>query len=91
MHESMIIKTDLDRVPTKREWIVPIAIATISGVISLGVAGYVGYTSNDKELAVKVGQVETQQRNDGDRLNRIEIKVDSVDDKIDRILERVTR
>ena len=86
-----IIKTDLNGVPTKREWIVPLAIAIATGVLSLVVSAYVGYSSNDKVLAVKVGQVETQQKNDGDRLNRIENNINNIDDKVDRILERVTR
>lgn len=73
--------TTWDRVPTKRDWapiLVPVGIALLSLVIS----AWTGYTSSDKELNRRITTVETQQKNDGSRLERIE-------NKVDRILERI--
>lgn len=69
---------ELDRIPNKRDWILPIVIA----LLSLAVSAYAGYSHNDKELAQRISVVETQQKNDGKGLERIE-------NKVDRLLERV--
>jgi len=63
---------DLDRIPSKRDWIVPVAIAGAS----LFVSAYVGYTSTDKDSAVRITAIEVQQKNDTNRLERIESKLD---------------
>ena len=68
----------LDRVPTKRDWIIPVGIA----VMSMALSAYAAYSGNDKVLTSRVTAVETQQINDTRRLERIE-------DKVDRLLERV--
>ena len=73
---NVIRERYLDRVPTKRDWIVPIAIATAS----LAASAFANYNSTDKETASRISIVETQQKNDGQRLERIE-------GKIDRLLE----
>lgn len=75
---SEIQERYLDRVPTKRDWIVPVLLA----LMALAVSAYAGYSSTDKEMASRISVVETQQKNDGQRLERIE-------DKIDRLLEYV--
>lgn len=68
----------LDRIPTKRDWIVPVVLALASFAIS----AFAAYSGNDKVLTSRVTAVETQQLNDTRRLERIE-------DKVDRLLERV--
>lgn len=66
------------------QWIIPILIATISLVI----ASYSSYAKNDKDTTGRVIAVEVQQKNDADRLQRIENKVDRLNDKLDEILTR---
>lgn len=63
------------------EWMIPV-------LITLGVSGWVGYSHNDKEITNRVTAVETQQKADDKRLERIEVAVDRVDQKVDRLLER---
>jgi hypothetical protein len=68
----------MDRTPTRRDWLLPLAMAGLSLVVS----GWVNYSSNDKITIGRVVAVETQQKNDGQRLERIE-------NKLDKILERI--
>lgn len=63
----------------KKEWFV-VALA----IFSLAVSSFVGYSNNDKAISERVSVVETQQRNDGARLERIERKLDSVLDELRR-------
>jgi peptidoglycan hydrolase CwlO-like protein len=75
----------LDRTPTKRDWILPLAIAGLSITMS----AFAAYNNNDKAITSRVVVIETQQKNDGARLERIENKIDKLDDKVDRILKEV--
>jgi len=45
-------------------------------MLSLLLAGWAGYAHNDKEISNRVAVVETQQKNDSDRLQRMEAKID---------------
>jgi hypothetical protein len=78
---------DLDRVPSKRDW-APILVTVIIAGFSLIVSGFTAYTRNDSQTTSRISVVETQQQNDASRLNRIELKLDQVDAKLDRVLER---
>lgn len=62
------------------DWVLPIALA----LLSLAVSGWANYNRTDKELTNRVTAVEVQQKNDGQRLERIE-------NKLDRVLEAVRR
>lgn len=54
-------------------------IATIViALLSLAVSAFVSYTHNDKEMASRIAVVETQQKNDHDGINRVEVKVDKL-------------
>jgi hypothetical protein len=75
----------LDRVPTKRDWLLPLVLAGLS----FAVTAYASYSSNDKATATRITVVETQQKNDDRRLERIETKIDKMDDKVDQILKEV--
>lgn len=77
-HESRIITMEppgVDRRPPV-DWktYVPVIIA----IASLMISGFLGYTNTDKAVASRITAVETQQRNDTGRLDRIENKVDEV-------------
>jgi peptidoglycan hydrolase CwlO-like protein len=78
---------ELDRVPSKRDWL-PIFAAILLALFSLSVSGWAAYSSNDKANVQRIQAVETQQKNDGNRLDRIENKIGQVDEKIDKLLER---
>jgi hypothetical protein len=78
---------ELDRVPNKRDW-APILVTIIIAGLSLVVSGLTAYSKNDTALSNRVSVVETQQRADDGRLDRIEHTVDSMNTKIDRLLER---
>lgn len=56
---------------------------------SLAIAAVHRYTSTDKGNAVRLSVLETNRINDVERLTRIETKVDAVDAKVDRVLERM--
>ena len=62
----------------KRDHLIPVLLVVASLVLS----GYVAYTNNDKAITGRVIAVETQQKNDGSRLERIEAK-------LDRLLEAI--
>jgi len=79
---TSVTKTELDRVPTKRDWLVPFLSSLVLALMSLAFSAYAGYNNNDKVTAGKVSAMENQQKNDGQRLDRIE-------NKIDRLLEKV--
>jgi len=68
----------LTRIPVKRDWVLTLVIAGLSVLLS----AYVAYSNNDKAITSRVVVIETQQKNDEQRLERIE-------NKVDRILERV--
>lgn len=55
-------------------WLLPLMVALASLVIS----AYVGYASNDKDLAQRVTSVEAKQGETQPRLIRIEDKVDDL-------------
>lgn len=50
--------------------------------VSLLVSAWVGYVKNDTTLVSRISVVETQQKNDGSKLERME-------NKLDRILEKL--
>ena len=59
--------------------------AVAIAVLSFLVSAYVGYSHNDKETASRISVVETQQKNDGATIQRIEGKVDTLDSKLDAL------
>jgi hypothetical protein len=75
--------TDTSEAPARKQpfnpgWVIPVVVL----LLSLLSSAYVAYSHNDKELAQRVTAVETRQEGTDKRLDRIE-------DKIDRILERM--
>lgn len=58
---------------------------------SIAFAAYNHYTSTDKGNAVRLSVLETNRVNDVERLERIETKVNAVDTKVDRVLERMAK
>lgn len=75
---TSVTKTGLDRIPTKRDWVLPIAMF----VLSLVASGLIAYAQGERAASNRVTAVENQQKNDGQRLDRME-------SKLDRLLERV--
>jgi hypothetical protein len=69
------------RIPSKQDWIGPV-VAIVVALVSLALSGYASYSHNDKDLTGRIIAVETQQKNDDSRLERIE-------QKVDRLLDRV--
>ena len=59
--------------------------SVILAMLAFLVSAYAGYSSNDKETAQRITVVETQQKNDGAAINRIEGKVDTLDTKLDAL------
>lgn len=59
-----------------------IVVAIALALLSLVVSAYSGYTHDDKKTGERITAVETQQLNDGRRLERIEDKVDKVLDVV---------
>lgn len=62
-------------IPAKlTEWLVPFILVALSA--------FAAYSHNDKDISNRLTAVETQQRSDAPRLQRIEDKLDKVVDKI---------
>lgn len=79
------VRERLNKVPTKLDWLLPLALA----LLSLAVSGWSNYNRTDREMSNRVTAVETQQRNDGLQLERIERRVERVDEKVDKVLDVV--
>jgi hypothetical protein len=73
------IFTNLDGIPSKAEWIMPIVILVLSIIIS----GLSGYFHDDRVLAERLTTVEAHQGDTKDRLDRIESKIDAQNRKLD--------
>jgi hypothetical protein len=67
---------------SKGPWWLPIALAAFSMVVS----GYVGYTSNDKEIVQRVSKIEARDEERGPRLERIENKIDRLTEAVLKVL-----
>ena len=65
--------------------------SVILAMLAFLVSAYAGYSHNDKETAQRITVVETQQKNDGAAINRIEGKVDTLDNKLDKLRDAVIR
>lgn len=65
-----------------RDKIVPILLALLSLVVS----GYVGYSNNDKAVAVEIATLKTQRSGDKEQLDRIERTVNRLENKVDDLL-----
>ena len=61
----------------------PLVLAVVLALLSLVVSAFTGYTSNDRATGERVTHVETQQENDGKRLDRMELKIDRTNEKLD--------
>ena len=59
--------------------------SVILAMLALLVSAYAGYSHNDKETTSRISVVETQQKNDGATIQRIEGKVDTLDSKLDTL------
>ena len=57
-----------------------VMVAIVLALLSLAVAAYGGYARNDKGIAERLTGVEVQQRNDAERVQRIEAKLDRLMD-----------
>ena len=57
--------------------------------LELALSAFTGYTHNDKDISNRVSVVETQQRNDGLRQDSTDKRLQRIEDKVDRLLERV--
>lgn len=55
-----------------------ILTAVLLALLSLLVSGWVGYGHQHEDTAVRISVLETQRKDDHDRLERIEIKVDEL-------------
>jgi hypothetical protein len=66
------IRERLNEVPTKRDWLIPVVLA----LLSLAASAFANYNDNDKNLTSRIAVVENQQKNDTQRLERIETKLD---------------
>lgn len=84
MHSITRTDAALTSIPTKRDWIVPLSLALLSACLG----AYNAYNNNDKAITGRVLVVETQQKNDSQRLEHIDQQLDKLDDKMDRLLER---
>ena len=73
----MSIREELQDVPTKRDWLGPF-VAIFLAFVTYAIAAYTSYSANDKVISNRVSVVETQQQNDGKRLERMEFKLDQV-------------
>jgi hypothetical protein len=62
------------------QWLVPFLVAT-------GISAYANYTHNDKAIAERLTAVEVQQKNDQTSIQRVEVKMDRIDSKLDRLVE----
>lgn len=51
-------------------------VAILVALLSLAVSAYAGYAHNDKDISNRVSVIETQQKNDGATIQRVEGKVD---------------
>lgn len=52
--------------------------AIIIALLSLALSAYAGYSHNDKDISNRVTAIETQQKNDGATIQRVESKVDQL-------------
>lgn len=52
--------------------------AILIALLSLVLSAYSGYSHNDKQIEHRLSVVETQQQNDGPRLERMENKLDKL-------------
>lgn len=66
-------------------------VTIILALLSLVVSAWNGYSRNDKANAVEIAKLQTQQKNDQDAIVRVEVKVDKVDGKIDRVIDLMLR
>lgn len=62
-------------------------VAVILALLSLVVAGFSGYSHNDKDLTSRIVKVETRQDGMDRSLDRVESKLDEVNRKVDRLME----
>lgn len=74
---------------TKRDWVLPIAVAVFSFAITAISAAYAAYTNNDKAITGRVIAVEKQQENDKEWRGSVSKKLDRMDDKLDEIRKEV--
>lgn len=79
---TSVTKTDLEAVPTKKDWIAPFIAGLLLSLFSLAMSAYASYNRTDKSVEHRVTVVETRQETDGQRLERIENKVDRILDKV---------
>lgn len=61
----------------------------IIAIVSLCISGVLAYNTNDKQTVQRLTVVETQQYENRLNLNRIENRLDKLDDKLDTVLERL--
>ena len=61
-------------------------VALIIALVSLLVSAWGGYAYNDKVISERVTAVETQQKDDGQSINRVEQKIDTIDNKVDQLV-----
>jgi hypothetical protein len=51
-------------------------VAIVIALLSLFLSAFVGYSHNDRDISNRVSVIETQQKNDGATIQRVESKVD---------------
>ncbi len=74
------------QIPNKADWVMPLVVF----FLTLCMMSVVGYFRNDSALSARVTAVETHEGDTEKRLDRIETKVDNLDNKLTTALYYIT-
>ncbi len=74
------------QIPNKADWVMPLVVF----FLTLCMMSVVGYFRNDSALSARVTAVETHEGDTEKRLDRIEVKVDGLDNKLTTALYYIT-
>ena len=74
------------KIPNRADWIMPLVVF----FLTMTMMGVVGYFRNDSNLSARVTAMETHEGDTEKRLDRIETKVDGLDNKLTTALYYIT-
>lgn len=72
---------------TRSQFDAALITTIVIAVLSLAMSAWVSYAHNDKDLTSRVTAVETQQKNDHEGMQRVDGKLDKLDEKVNKLVE----
>jgi hypothetical protein len=73
--------------PTPDNWLLPIVIV----LLGWGMSGIVSYFHADSTTASRLTALEIHQQDDSSRLQRVETSLQTLDDKVDKLLQAIVK